>query len=343
MSLLNKVKNFFYEEVEEDEDEILRKEEEKRRAKELKREEKRRAELEKLARETARREEKRIEAEQKELEREQEKVVETKKDDLSERELFKSERTFNFPMDMGDDIFDDAEVTSEYKEEKTVYTKPSPAPSRYANISKTKSYVEPKKVEEEDNHRFKPSPVISPVYGILDKNYTVEDVKEKNLGKTKEFSLEKKIVDFDSVRNRAYKELDEEIEKTLTGKKDIFYNIEEEKEETPVDDFKEDAYDAEENDVVITYDNEEEYEEPTDSTVNDLYDQEEVEVPAEETEEEDLTPDVSIVAETRTERKSRKSKKAKETKEEPEEDDEKEDLFNLIDNMYNDDDEEEDE
>ena len=340
MSLLNKVKNFFYEEVEEDEDEILRKEEEKRRAKELKREEKRRAELEKLARETARREEKRIEAEQKELEREQEKVVETKKDDLSERELFKSERTFNFPMDMGDDIFDDAEVTSEYKEEKTVYTKPSPAPSRYANISKTKSYVEPKKVEEEDNHRFKPSPVISPVYGILDKNYTVEDVKEKNLGKTKEFSLEKKIVDFDSVRNRAYKELDEEIEKTLTGKKDIFYNIE---EETPVDDFKEDAYDAEENDVVITYDNEEEYEEPTDSTVNDLYDQEEVEVPAEETEEEDLTPDVSIVAETRTERKSRKSKKAKETKEEPEEDDEKEDLFNLIDNMYNDDDEEEDE
>ena len=340
MSLLNKVKNFFYEEVEEDEDEILRKEEEKRRAKELKREEKRRAELEKLARETTRREEKRIEAEQKELEREQEKDVENRKDDLSERELFKSERTFNFPMDMGDDIFDDAEVTSEYKEEKTVYTKPSPAPSRYANISKTQSYVEPKKVEEEDNHRFKPSPVISPVYGILDKNYTVEDVKEKNLGKTKEFSLEKKHVDFDSVRNRAYKELDEEIEKTLTGKKDIFYNIE---EETPVDDFKEDAYDAEENDVVITYDNEEEYEEPTDSTVNDLYDQEEVEVPAEETEEEDLTPDVSIAAETRTERKSRKSKKAKETKEEPEEDDEKEDLFNLIDNMYNDDDEEEDE
>ena len=31
-------------------------------------------------------------------------------DDLSERELFKSEKTFNFPMDIGDDIFDITET-----------------------------------------------------------------------------------------------------------------------------------------------------------------------------------------------------------------------------------------
>ena len=342
MSLLNKVKNFFYEEVEEDEDEILRKEEEKRRAKELKREEKRKAELEKLARETARREEKRIEAEKKEIEREKEITIEPKKEELSERELFKSEKTFNFPMDLGDDIFDDEEVTKEYKEEKEEqrsYVRPTEVTSKYPNISKTPSYTEPKK-EEEGPHKFKPSPVISPVYGILDKNYTVEDVKEKDLSKTKEFSLEKKIVDFDSVRNKAYKELDEEIEKTLTGSKDIFYNMDEEtNKEDSIDDYKEDAYDAEE-DVVITYDNEEEYEE-TDEPKEEVSEEPNIEeTPEEETEEDDdFTPDVAIVKETRASRKAKKAKK----EETPVENDEKEDLFNLIDNMYNDDEEDEDE
>lgn len=42
-------------------------------------------------------------------------------------------------------------------------------------------YTEPKpiKIEKEQKPKFKASPVISPVYGILDKNYTKEEVKEK--------------------------------------------------------------------------------------------------------------------------------------------------------------------
>ena len=34
--------------------------------------------------------------------------------------------------------------------------------------------------EEKIKPRFKASPVISPVYGVLDKNYTKEEVKDEN-------------------------------------------------------------------------------------------------------------------------------------------------------------------
>ena len=62
----------------------------------------------------------------------------------------------------------------------------------------------------EEPKKFKPTPVISPVYGILDVDYKVDDVE--NISRTKEFSFEKRVVDYDSVRNKAYKELDDEIE-----------------------------------------------------------------------------------------------------------------------------------
>ena len=99
---------------------------------------------------------------------------------------------------------------------------------------------------------FTPSPIISPVYGILDKNYTKDDivdkkdglkrekvvkpVEKKNVGKTieeAEKELEKEvavepvkpvvkeevsIVDIDSVRKKAFGEL-EDLEKTFTDLK----------------------------------------------------------------------------------------------------------------------------
>lgn len=336
MDLLNKVKNFFYEEVEVDEAEEARKEEEKRRLKEQKREEKRRASLEKIEKMKA---ERALKEEKKRLEQtvEVERPVVQKEEDLTERELFKSERTFNFPMDLGDDIFDAEETKEEAVPEKpkveerrtTTYVRPTTV-SRYDNISRQPAKEEVK----EEPHKFRPSPVISPVYGILDKNYTVDDVKEKNLDSTKEFSIEKKIVDFDSVRNRAYKDLDEEIEKTLTESKDIFYNLDSEPEvKDVISEYEEEPHDAEENDVVITYEDEEPEE-------TKPFVEPEVEIKVEGQEEDDddemPTPDIEIPKKTKRTRRSKKT----EVKEEKE--DTKEDLFNLIDNMYNDDDEEED-
>ena len=273
MGIFDKVKNFFYEDVE---DETV--------------------------------EEPRVIKKEKEPIKEEKKKEEPVNNDISEMELFKSERTFNFPMDLGDDIFDEEKeepvVTKKKEEVKKEYSRESRNlySSSYSGISKAKLTAEPK---DEEQKKFRPTPVVSPVYGILDKNYTVEDVVDKNLSKTKEFSLEKKTVDFDTVRNRAYKELDEEIEKTLTGSKDIFFNLDEDNKETEEenDDFDE------EKEVVITYDEE-----------------------VKSNEEDSIEPDIEIPV---VKRKSKTKVKEKDSKEE------KEDLFNLIDNMYKDDDEEE--
>ncbi len=54
----------------------------------------------------------------------------------------------------------------------------------------------------EERTYFKPSPIISPIYGILDKNYKKEDVREKNDVKVSPYSRENANVD--EIRNKAY-------------------------------------------------------------------------------------------------------------------------------------------
>ena len=330
MSFINKVKNFFYEDIEEDDEEFEAREAAKREARLRKEAEKRRKQEQKI-----------------------QEVKESKpaNDDLSERELFKSEKTFNFPMDIGDDIFDITETMpsapsikkeekkeesrSQLKEEMNIYARPNRTNS-VPSIRTT--YTETPTKSENTDTKFHPTPVISPVYGILDKNYTVEDVVDKNLSKTKEFSLEKKSVDFDTVRNRAYKELDDEIEATLTKTKDLFYNLDDEKEESEqIEEYIEETNDKS-DDVIITYEGEEE-------SVKEEVPEVEEETPVENEldEEEDLSPDVEIpVVEESVKPKKKRRSKTTDT-EEPEEDKEKEDLFNLIDNMYNDEEDEEEE
>lgn len=348
MSLISKVKNFFYEDVEEEVEEVKKVSKPKK--------------------------EKKIDFKAFIGNDEEQEVKETVKakpqinNDLSERELLRSERTFNFPMDLGDEIFDEEEKKPVVKEEKKIVTPPKrEVPKTYSSIRNTSSIYqniskeEPKK---EEKTRFRPSPVISPVYGILDKNYTVDDVIEKDLNKTKEFSIEKKELDFDTVRNRAYKELDEEIERTLTG--NIFYNLDDDKieEKEEVSTSNDDIFDNDEP-VIITYNDEEddnssadeiefteEKEEAVsmpdlDDSLEESYEEEKDEISYEEEKEvsydeeesdDDLMPDVKIEPKKATKAKKETKSKKKEVKEE------KEDLFNLIDNMYNDeDDEEEDE
>lgn len=100
---------------------------------------------------------------------------------------------------------------------------------------------------------FTPSPVISPVYGILDKNYTKDDIKDKKGGlkrekvvkpvvrkeekieipiKKEEVKEEEKTtkINIDSVRKKAYGEL-ENMEKTIEL---ATREIEKPKEEVPV-------------------------------------------------------------------------------------------------------------
>lgn len=57
--------------------------------------------------------------------------------------------------------------------------------------------------------RFTPSPVISPVYGVLDKNYKKEDI----LPRASSDGTLPKIVDVDNVRKKAFGVLEEQIKK----------------------------------------------------------------------------------------------------------------------------------
>ena len=59
----------------------------------------------------------------------------------------------------------------------------------------------------EEKSYFKPSPIISPIYGILDKNYKKEDVKEKKEVNLSSYTRGR--VSVDDIRNKAYGEKEE--------------------------------------------------------------------------------------------------------------------------------------
>lgn len=64
--------------------------------------------------------------------------------------------------------------------------------------------------KREEKTYFKPSPIISPIYGILDKNYKREDVVTKReVRLTSTYARES--LDVDEVRNRAYGALEDEL------------------------------------------------------------------------------------------------------------------------------------
>lgn len=126
---------------------------------------------------------------------------------FSERELFKADKTFDFP------VFEEEEepirtrsktnILELQKELEEKATSPS-----YRREEPRKN-VEPARTEPT---KFKPSPVISPVYGILDKNYRKEEVIEKKKTE-KPYTGE---MSYDYVRRKAYGTLEDELEDTLT-------------------------------------------------------------------------------------------------------------------------------
>lgn len=83
-------------------------------------------------------------------------------------------------------------------------------------ISKPESELYSKKnLKEEKVTFFKVSPVISPVYGILDKNYKTEEVQSKSKSKN-EIVRNNKKVDFETVRKKAYGSLIDDIKDNLS-------------------------------------------------------------------------------------------------------------------------------
>ena len=74
--------------------------------------------------------------------------------------------------------------------------------------------------EKEEKTYFKPSPIISPIYGILDKNYRKEDVKEKKDIRITGYT--RSNMNVDDIREKAYgKEKEVEIEELDENKFEV--------------------------------------------------------------------------------------------------------------------------
>ena len=79
------------------------------------------------------------------------------------------------------------------------------------------SFSEEQETVSEEKKIFKPTPIISPIYGILDKNYHKEDIVSKK-DRTSDGKEEPLI---DQIRNKAYGTLEDELEDTLFGKNSV--------------------------------------------------------------------------------------------------------------------------
>ena len=127
---------------------------------------------------------------------------------FNERELFRPEKTFDFP------VFDEEEEEVKPRSKTNVLELQKELEQRSMN-TKERIYERKEPTLEKENNSgstFKPSPVISPVYGILDKNYRKEEIVEKK-------ELDKPYngdIDYDYVRRKAYGTLEDELEDTLT-------------------------------------------------------------------------------------------------------------------------------
>lgn len=102
-----------------------------------------------------------------------------------------------------DDDFIDNDFTEVIKEEpKKIYGTTSD--KLYSSINYSTSSSKPYSTQTKET--FKPTPIISPIYGILDKNYHKDEVIDR---KDKPASyVSRKNADLDSVRKKAYGNLD---------------------------------------------------------------------------------------------------------------------------------------
>lgn len=131
-----------------------------------------------------------------------------KEEDVSDNKVLKEET--KTPVFFNDDDFKELEKPKEVV--KSSYLKEKPV------------------IKKEEKKIFKPTPIISPVYGVLDKNYHKEDITSKrqvSLSDTASLSI-------DDVRKKAYGTLEDDLENTMFGSNSILFNkeTEEVKEET---------------------------------------------------------------------------------------------------------------
>lgn len=243
----------------------------------------------------------------------------------SEREIFTREttNTFKFPM------LDEEEVKPtrtrvnalesarmEKKKEETEKARTD----KYKDLFKENTTASSK-----PDRIFKPSPVISPVYGVLDKNYTREEIIERQENITR--TTNPKDMNYDAVRRKAYGTLEDELESTLSKLSEPEIH---EKVEKPVTKEEEKSIEDLLNEI----------EGNRNMSIGDI--EEKIKDKMEEEEQESISDDEFLkefMARTSKKEEEETIKEEKATTKEEDVDADKtleHDLFNLIDSMYED-------
>lgn len=222
MGLLNKIKGILFEEVEDDEVTTTPKVEEKKPIAE-------KIEPQKKVEEIVEKPIPKVNVSQ---------VKEEKVESLNERDLFKQDSVSPF-FDFDEEEFSNMSRVQKPKSSTNVleYERKKRTEKRYdmGNFSKIE------RTEVVEKKKFKPSPIISPVYGILNEDYIPEDIKSKTDNSTSN------ELDFNSVRKKAFGEIQEEpkttyYEETVTVK--LKENEEEKKQKVKtIDELLEDTSD----------------------------------------------------------------------------------------------------
>ena len=228
------------------------------------------------------------------------------------------------------DVPVETEITSRVQKKETEFNFPEFDDDDFMVVSKKPEPIIPIKKEEpkrvlyqgskrkEENKKFKPSPIISPIYGLLDNDGNT--VKEKESSDKKQSYNEE--VSFDEVRKKAYGGLDEEIENTMKrlSKKTIEEAEQEMEEELSRAKKKNTKVIEEEQENIITKDIDDDYDDDDDMILPNVNFKE---------------IDVDIKTSKSKKKDSITNKKVEISEDDEDDDDTKEqDLFNLIDTMY---------
>lgn len=98
--------------------------------------------------------------------------------------------------------------------------------------------------KEETKKVFSPTPIISPVYGVLDKNYRKDEITSRKKNQTPILHNELNPVNIDDIRNKAFGTLEDEIDTNLISNDELLFPSEQEEtteevKEAPIDIFAE--------------------------------------------------------------------------------------------------------
>ena len=136
------------------------------------------------------------------------------------------------PIFFDDNDFNDLEINDKPKSvEKKI--EPSREKENYSTRTK-EAYISKSKEEKpvEEKKIFKPTPIISPVYGVLDKNYHKEDIVSRRDIEASKNNQESPI---DAIRNKAYGTLEDELENTLFGSNSVLFKKAEDEDKNDVE------------------------------------------------------------------------------------------------------------